>query len=382
MLQNKSRCWIEIDLSKVEKNTDVIQEHIGNTKIMAVVKADAYGHGDIQVASVLQKKGIDFFAVSSVDEAVSLRNGGITQDILILGYTPVEHFHYLWEMNITQCIMSLDYAKMVDDYCKENSIVIKGHVKVDTGMGRIGIPCTSDQYDIEQVKQVFACKYLNCTGVFSHFSVADTYDNPCDDTYTKHQIELYEQVLNDLKISGIDYGLTHLQNSYGALNYPELTYDYARVGILLVGNTSNDQQVLKYDVKLYPSLTWEANVSCVKTVPKGRYIGYGRNYQTTKQTKVVTVTCGYADGLNRQASHKHLEVLIGGKRCEIIGNICMDQFMVDATNVEGVKIGDNVVIVGSDGDETVKIDELSRASNTINNDSFCLLSKRVPRFYK
>lgn len=382
MLQSKSRCWVEIDLKKIVENKKRIQKHLGNQNIMAVVKADAYGHGDVQVANVLAANGIDFFAVSSVDEAVRLREHGIEGNILILGYTPETHFHYLHELDITQCIMSLAYAKQVESYAKQQGVHIKAHVKVDTGMGRIGIPCYDEVYLIEDVKQVYMLEWVQVMGIFSHFSVADTYDNPSDDAYTRHQIELFEQVLSDLRKAGIVYGVTHIQNSYGALNYPTLPYDYARVGILLVGNTSNDAQSLKYDISLLPSLSWKANVSCVKIVPKGTYIGYGRNFQAEREMKIVSVSCGYADGVNRQASHHHLCVLINGQRCEVIGNICMDQFMVDATAVRNVSIGDVVTLVGQDQEETIQIDELSRAANTINNESFCLISKRVPRFYK
>ena len=383
MLESKSRSWVEIDLDKIKNNLKVMRQHIHKKqKIMAVVKADCYGHGDKKVAKVLEAEGVDFFAVSSIDEALNLRSANIKGKILVLGYTPMEHFHYLHEYDVIQCVMSYEFGKSLSDYAKLQKTKIAVHIKVDTGMGRIGIPCQENNYQIDVVKSIYDLDGLSCTGIFSHFSVADTYDRGSDEAYTKHQIHLYQRVLNDLKVEGINYGLTHIQNSYGAINYPELEYDYSRIGILLLGNTSNDSQRLKHEVTLLPSLEWKANVSCVKIVPKGTYIGYGRNCLTSKETKVVSVSCGYADGLNRQASHQHLEVLLHGTRCEIIGNICMDQFMIDASKVENVYTGDTVIIVGSEGKEIIKIDELSRAANTINNESFCLISKRVPRFYK
>jgi len=383
MLQSKSRSWVEIDLQKIKDNYQTMLHHIHkNQKIMAVVKADCYGHGDAIIAKVLEEQGVDYFAVSSIDEALNLRHANIKSKILILGYTPNEHFHYLHEYVITQCVMSYEYAKSLSEYATLQNTQIEVHIKVDTGMGRIGIPCFDNNYQIDIVKSIYDFDGLSCTGIFSHFSVADTYDSESDMIYTNHQIELYERVLKDLRSANITYGLTHIQNSYGAINYPNLDYDYSRVGILLVGSTSNDSQKLKYPVALSPSLEWKANVSCVKTVPENTYIGYGRNYITNKKTKIVTVSCGYADGVNRQASHHHLEVLLHGIRCEIIGNICMDQFMIDATKVANVVSGDVVTIVGSDGNQTIKIDELSRAANTINNESFCLISKRIPRFYK
>lgn len=383
MLQSKSRTWIEVDLNKVIHNTKVVDNLIGKTKIMAVVKANAYGHGDVQIAKLLQDElGIDFFAVSSVDEAVVLREAKITQQILILGYTPIEHFHYLHELDITQCLLSLEYAKKLNEYAKSKNIKINGHIKIDTGMSRIGIPCLDNNYQIDDVLAIYKLDNIQATGIFSHFSVSDSLDKEDDIVYTKHQIELFESVLNDIKSAGYDYGIRHIHNSYGCLNYFDLQYEYARPGIILLGNTSNDQDRLIQPIDLKPSLEWKANITLVKTLKKGSYLSYGRNYQAKKDMKVASLSVGYADGINRNASHHHAHVLIDGKRCEIIGNICMDQCLVDVSEVENVKEGDIATIVGKDKDEVVRIDELSRAANTINNESFTLISKRVPRFYK
>lgn len=383
MLQSKSRTWIEIDLSKVVHNTQVVDKLIGKTKIMAVVKANAYGHGDVQIARLLQDElGIDFFAVSSIDEAIVLREAGITQQILILGYTPMEHFHYLHELNITQCLLSLDYAKKLDVYAKAHDLKISGHIKVDTGMSRLGIPCLDNHYLIEDVLAIYKLKNILATGIFSHFSVSDSLDKEDDIVYTRHQIELFERVLKDIKSAGFDYGVRHIHNSYGCINYFDLQYEYARPGIILLGNTSNDQDRLRQPIDLQPALEWKANVTLVKTLKKGSYLSYGRNYQAKQDMKVASLSVGYADGINRNASHHHAHVLIDGKRCEIIGNICMDQCIVDVSKVENVKEGDIATIVGKDKDEVIRIDELSRAANTINNESFTLISKRVPRFYK
>ncbi len=380
MLQSKKRTWFIIDENKIVKNYHTMKEHLGNTKVMAVVKADAYHHGDVEVSRLLEAEGCDFFAVSSIDEAVRLRQHQIKGNILILGFTPSEHFHYLHEMKLTQCVFSTEFANELQDYAKMHDVIIDVHIKVDTGMGRIGFPCLDDNYHIEEVKQVYNLDHLQVNGVFSHFSVADSFDHEDDEAYTFHQIELYERVLQDLADANLPVAIKHIQNSYGAINYPDLPYDYARVGILLLGNTSDDHQALKVPCQLEPVLTWKAQISCVKDVPAHTYIGYGRNYQTRKPTRVATVACGYADGLNRNASHKGLEVLVQGKRCPIIGNICMDQFMIDATNVD-VHCEDVVTIVGKDGDDMIKIDELSRAANTINNESFTMLTSRVPKFY-
>ena len=383
MLQSKSRTWVEVDLNKIRHNTALIQERIGKTKIMAVVKADCYGHGDVPIARMYQDEmGIDFFAVSSVDEAVHLRENGIVKEILILGYTPEEHFHYLHELKITQCLLSLEYALKLDTYCEENDVTINGHIKVDTGMQRLGIACMLDNYNIEEVAKIYALKHVHATGIFSHYSVSD--DLSCEDNiaYSTMQTKLFNKVLNDLKQRGINVGITHMQNSYGCLNYFDMGYDYARPGIILLGSTSNDEDILAKEIDLQQSLSWKASISLVKTIKKGSTLGYGRNYTALKDVKVATLTVGYADGLNRNASNKNACVLIDGKRCPIIGNICMDQCMVDVSEVENVKEGDEAILTGSSKEEVLKIDELSRKSNTINNETYCLISKRVPRFYK
>lgn len=383
MLQSKSRTWVEIDLNRVKHNTQIINQLIGKTKIMAVVKANAYGHGDVEIAKVLQDDmKIDFFAVSSVDEAVRLREHGINQDILILGYTPSEHFHFLHEYSLTQCLMSLEYANKLDKYAQINACTINAHLKIDTGMGRLGIPCIDKHYCIDEVLAVYALKHIQLTGIFSHFSVADLLECKDDIKYTKHQIELFECVLKAIKEAGYNYGITHIQNSYGCLNYFDLSYDYARPGIILLGATSDDALSIRKEVDLLPALTWKANVSLVKHVKKGQYLGYGRNYRAKRDMKVATLSVGYADGLNRNASHQHAHVLIHGRRCEIIGNICMDQCLVNVSRVENLKEGDVATIVGEDHGAEIRIDELSRCANTINNESFTLISSRVPRFYK
>lgn len=381
MLQSKSRTWVEIDLAKVKANTELVQKLLGKTKIMGVVKANAYGHGDVVIANLLQDLGVDFFAVSSIDEALKLRQNGITQNILILGYTPVEHFHYLLEENITQCVMSYEYAQKLADFAKKHNGSINGHIKLDTGMGRLGIQIKDDNYQIDEVKKCYKLDGLNITGIFSHFSVSDSIVDEDDKAYTDHQITLFDKALADLRASDINVGLTHMQNSYGCVNYDDLTYDYARPGIILLGNLSNDQDILKYNIDLKPSLSWKANISLVKKVTKGTNISYGRHFVADKDMKVATVSCGYADGLNRNASNKHMEVLVAGKRCEVLGNICMDQFIIDVTNVDDVAEGDIVTIVGEDNGECIQIDEQSRLANTINNESFTKISNRVPRFY-
>lgn len=382
MLENESRAWLEIDLSKIQHNVDEIHKLIpSTTKIMGIVKANAYGHGDVAVAKALQKAGVDFFGVSSVDEGIHLRENGIEDPILILGYTPPRHFHFVIEYHLIQTFLSLDYARKCEQYCKENDVIMHGHVKIDTGMSRIGTICQEHEYHIDDVKAIYALPHLSCEGIFSHFSVSD-YLDPDNIAFTKGQIKNFDRVIADLEADGINVGLKHLQNSYGIMNYPELKYDYVRPGLLFLGATCDDTIETNTHPDFWPIMSLKANVSLVKTIQPGVSVSYGRHYKSTKPTKVATLSIGYADGYPRSVSNKGAEVLIHGQRAKIIGNICMDQMMIDVTDIPNVQEGDVVTLFGQDGDTVLLIDELTRLAKTINNETFCFFSARVPRIYK
>lgn len=382
MLMSQSRAWLEIDLTKIEHNVEEIRKLIPSTsKIMAIVKANAYGHGDVECAKELRKCGVDFFGVSSVDEALNLRNAGIMEPILILGYTPPMHFHYIIEHNLTQTFISYEYAKKANEWCKEHNVYMHGHVKVDTGMSRIGIITQEHDYRIDDVKAVYKMSNLIVDGIFSHFSVSDGLDED-NKKYTKKQIVMFNRVLEDLKQSGINPGIKHLQNSYGILNYPDLEYDYVRPGLLFMGSTSDYQIETVTHPDFIPIMQLKANVSMVKTIQPNVCVSYGRHFTSQKTMKVATVSIGYADGYPRNVSNKGAQVLLHGKRATIIGNICMDQMMIDVTDIDNVQEGDVVTLFGYDGNESLPIDELTRLAGTINNETFCFISSRVPRIYK
>lgn len=382
MLMSNSRCWAEIDLSKIQHNVKEIRKMIpSSTKIMAIVKANAYGHGDIEVAKELQKQGVDFFGVSSVDEAIVLRHAGIRENILILGYTPLEHFHYLHELDILQTLLSKQYALELSEYCVKNKVEIRAHIKVDTGMSRLGVQCKEERWEIEDVLTMYRLPNIMVEGIFSHFSVSDSFDVNADREFTQKQIALYNRVLAEVKAQGIDTGITHLQNSYGIINYPELSYDYVRPGLLYLGVTSDDAIITKQKPDFQPIMTWLCNVSYVKTIEAGSCVSYGRHFTAEKTMKVATLSCGYADGYPRSVSNLGKTVLIHGKKAPIIGNVCMDQMMIDVSNIPDVKEGDRVILFGYDGDSILSVDELSRMCKTINNDMLCRVSARVPRIY-
>lgn len=383
MISCNSRAWAEIDLSLVQHNIDEIQKLIPErTKIMAIVKANSYGHGDVMMSKELEACGVDFFGVSSIDEAMNLRENSIESTILVLGYTPIEHFHQIMKHHIIQTVLSYDYAIKLDAYAKSQNAIMDVHIKVDTGMSRIGIRCTDEEYHIEDIKKVFSLKNLHVAGIFSHFSVSDSLDNQDDLTFTSHQIELYNRVLQDLKDANLDYGTTHLQNSYGILNYPNLAYDYVRPGLLFLGSTSDDAIAINTHPDFKPIMSLKANVTLVKYVEAGATISYGRHYRCDKKMKVATLSIGYADGIPRNISNKGAYVLIKGKKAPLLGNVCMDQIIIDVSDIPDVQEGDVATIFGSDHDSILSIDTLSRLSGTINNESFCRISARVPRIYK
>ena len=382
MLMSKTRAWVEIDLSLIRHNVEEIQKLLpSKTKIMAIVKANAYGHGDVACAKELVSCGIDFFGVSSIDEAITLREAGIQQPILILGYTPPVHFHHVIEYDLIQTFLSLDYALKADAWCKENNVKMRGHVKIDTGMSRLGILAFEHDYHIDEVKAVYGLENLQVEGIFSHFSVSDELDAD-NKAYTSKQIEMFTRVLDDLKASGIHPGITHLQNSYGILNYPELEFDYVRPGLLYLGATSDDAVETITHPDFIPIMQLKANVSLVKTIQPNVSVSYGRHYRSDSLRKVATVSIGYADGYPRSVSNKGAQVLIHGQRATIIGNVCMDQMMIDVTGIDDVKEGDIVTLFGVDGNEKLPIDELTRLAKTINNETFCWITSRVPRIYK
>lgn len=381
MLESYSRCWAEVDYEAIAHNVNEVQKLIGNTKIMGIVKANAYGHGDVACAKALQEAGIDFFGVSSVDEAIRLREAGIDEAILILGYTPPMHFHYLHEMNIVQSLVSLDYAFKLNEYAKQNNVIIRAHCKIDTGMNRTGIIYQSQEKKFDEIEKAYSLSNVKVEGIFSHFPVSDELDTD-NKTFTQLQIELFREVISKLEEKGIKPGLRHIQNSYGILNYGDLGFDYCRPGLLYMGVTSDDSVGILSNPDFKPILSLYANVSLVKWIHAGQTVSYGRHFEATKDTKVATMSIGYADGLPRFASNKELKVIVNGHLCPIIGNICMDQCMIDVTEVESVQEGDIVCLVGQKDGLVVTIDEISRKANTINNETLSCITSRVPRLKK
>lgn len=376
MEKYRKRTWCEIDLNALKYNLDTIKS-ITDKKVIAVVKANAYGHGDVEISTELQNLGIDYFAVSNIDEAIKLRENGITGNILILGYTPIEEAELLSKYDIIQAILGYDYAINLDKSLKEKNCTARVHLAIDTGMNRIGFIQNNSHDTLEDIKLVYKLKNLKIEGIFTHLCVADSFRQDNVD-FTEYQMNNLDTIVQELQKSGYDCGLVHAQNSAGLTNLKKEQYGAVRAGIILYGLNPSDD--VRKDIIYKPIMTLKSVVSLVKNISVGDTVGYGRTFKADKTIRVATVTAGYADGYSRLLSNKG-EVLIHGTRCKIIGNICMDQFMVDISNVDNVKSGDIVTLVGKDGNEEITLDELANIIGTINYELACNINLRASRVY-
>lgn len=374
------RTWAEIDLDALKYNIDNIKASLkGKHLLMGIVKADAYGHGDGIIAKKLAENGFDWFGVSNVEEGISLRKQGITQPILILGYTPVECAKMLSDEKITQAIISLDYAKALNAEAEKAGVVVDGHIKLDTGMTRVGFQCDDDNFQksLESITEVFSFKNIHITGTFTHHAVADTYSGDCPQ-FTEMQFDRFQRMIKACQQKGLNMGICHCANSATTISYPEKQLDMVRSGIITYGMLPSDECEGRIDLK--PLMTLKTSIALVKKVEAGAQISYGRTYTADKERLIATVPIGYADGYNRNLSNRAC-MLVHGKRAPIVGRVCMDQLMIDVTDIPDVKMGDEVVVFGKQGDAVLPIEELANMLNTINYEIPCVITKRVPRVY-
>lgn len=367
---NFDNTYVKIDLDAIEANIDAVHSRTG-VKVMAVVKADAYGHGAVQVARLLEKK-CSFFGVSSVLEAMELRHAGIYKPILILGHTPVAAFSMLVQAEVRPTIYTFEDAQALSQEAQRQNKPTAFHFAVDTGMSRIGFQVTEEDADV--CARIAGLPYLIPEGIFSHFATADC----ADLSRSAAQNALFVRFCTMLEQRGVHLEIRHLDNSAGIMNF-RYNFDMVRSGIVTYGMyPSSEVDPEKLHIK--PALQWLSRVTHVKTLPAGREISYGGTYVTTRQTRVATIPVGYADGYRRSLSGKFY-VLIRGQRAPILGRICMDQMMVDVTHIPDVQPNDRVTLVGSDGSETITMESLAEAADTFNYEMVCGISRRVPRVY-
>lgn len=371
------RTWATIDLDLLEHNfAQLCKSKPEGTKVLGVVKADAYGHGAVPMAHTLVKLGADYLAVATVEEAVQLRRGEIKTPILVFGYTPASYAETMVFMDITQEVHSLEYAKELDEALKKTNYKLNIHLQLDTGMTRIGLN-TEDISFVEQLKTLQELSHLHMEGVFTHFSVADCGAED-DVAFTKMQYERFISALDTMNSLGMKPELCHCSNSAATVLYPDFALDMIRPGILIYGVHPSEATKDKIDVK--PIMTVQSVISQIWDVKEGAAISYGRTFVAPKDFKMAVVQIGYADGLPRALSNCG-SVLIHGKRAPIVGTICMDMCMVDITHVPNASMGDVVTVIGTDGDETISVDELASLAGTNSYEILCGISKRVPRIY-
>ena len=367
---NYDNTRVKIDLDIIQKNFDAVRAKAG-VPVMAIVKADAYGHGAIQVARLLQEK-CAFFGVSSMLEAMELRQAGLTTPILILGHTPTRAFPTAIREGIRPAIFHYEDALALSEAAQQLGIPAPFHFAVDTGMSRIGFQATAEDADV--CARIAALPGLQPEGLFSHFATADC----ADLSRSMAQAKLFDAFDAMLKDRGVEIPIRHLDNSAGLMNFP-CHYEMVRSGIVTYGMYPSGE-VDPALLSLEPALQWVSRVTHVKTLPPGREISYGGTYVTTRPTVVATVPVGYADGYRRSLSGK-FHVLIQGKKAPILGRICMDQMMVDVTDIPGVQVEDRVVLVGRYDDEVITMEEISAAADSFNYEFVCGISRRVPRIY-
>ena len=367
---NFDNTYVKIDLDVIEANFNAIREKAG-VDVMAVVKADAYGHGAIQVTRLLQDK-CAFFGVSSILEAMELRRAGLYNPILILGHTPVSAFPVLVQAEIRPTIYHYDAALALSKAAQQQGKAAAFHIAVDTGMSRIGFQATEADADI--CAEIAKLPGLHLEGLFSHFATAD-----CADLSRSHaQAEKFDQFYEMLKARGVEVPVRHLDNSAGLMNF-DRHYHMVRSGIVTYGMYPSDEVNVK-DLSIRPALQWLSRITHLKTLPAGREISYGGTFVTTRETRVATVPVGYADGYRRSLSGKFY-VLIRGKKAPILGRVCMDQMMVDVTDIPDVALLDRVVLVGRSGDEEITMEQIAAAADSFNYEFVCGISRRVPRIY-
>lgn len=367
------RVYAEINLDAIVKNVDNLMALTKeNTGALAVVKADGYGHGDVAVAKAVAQK-VTGYAVATLDEAVNLRENGVKKPILVLGYVDPYEFDILVSHEITATVFDVETAQLLADAARVQKKQAHCHIKVDTGMRRIGLE--PDENGIVIVKQITALKELSADGIFTHFAASDETDK----TSAEHQFKLFTDFTGRLEKEGIHFTYRHCANSAAVIDMPQVDLDMVRLGIAMYGMYPSDE-VKKEKVELFPALDLKSHITMVKEIPAGEKVSYGGTFTTTRTTKLATVSVGYGDGYPRALSSKGY-VLVRGQKAPIVGRVCMDQMMVDVTDIENVTRADIVTLIGKDGDAEITVEEIAALAGTFNYEFVCDLGKRIPRSY-
>lgn len=369
-LYRKGRAWIELNKENLFWNVEQFRKILPDQcRIMPAVKANAYGHGSVEVAGMLQEAGITDFCVATLTEGIELRRAGISGEILILGYTHPALLEEVARFDLTQTVVDSDYADELQTYGGQ----IKVHIGVDTGMHRLG-----ERFEqIDEIRAMWNIPNLRITGIYSHLCVADS-NTRLDKEFTLRQIRSFQTLLSQLKESGLQKGKAHLLGSYGVLNYPEYCYDYARIGIALYGILSSLEDTTRLQPRLRPVLSLKTRIESVRDLEKGEGAGYGLAYTAGCKARIAALSVGYADGVSRSLSNTGW-VLIGGQKAPVIGRICMDQMLVDVTGISCAVPGEEAVLIGKSGGEEISAPLFASWTNTISNEVLSRLGSRLER---
>ncbi|MBR1597842.1 MAG: alanine racemase [Lachnospiraceae bacterium] len=371
------RVEADIDLSAIRRNIETMKGCIPDgKKLLAVIKANAYGHGSIQVANALDDLA-DYYGVACIDEAIELRNADIVKPILILGYTNESQFNDIVKYDITQTIYSYEQAKALSDAAGRIGKRAKLHIKLDTGMNRIGFKCTKECFDdsLAEIVKISKLPNLDMEGIFTHYFKADSVDK----TSARKQLSKYTNMIDRLSKAGVHFAIRHISNSAGIMEMPNDTYDMVRSGISTYGLYPSEEMDKEACV-LYPAMSFKSHITHLKMVKAGETVGYGGTYTLPCDKMIATVGVGYADGYPRALSNKG-RVLVRGEYAPIVGRVCMDQIMIDVSDIDGVNAGDEVVLFGSQGDKCIPVEEPADMSSSFNYEFVCDINRRVPRVF-
>lgn len=366
--------WVEVNLSNLDANIKNIIKKSKADEVIGVIKADAYGHGSVRVAEVLRENGIKTFAIATLQEAITLREAGAKEEIIMLGLTPDMYADVLLKYDITPVVCHLSNAEAISNEAVKAGKTVSALIAVDSGMGRIGY-LTDDESAVEEIKKISKLPNFKIKGIFSHMATADAYDKSFAKLQEYRYMEFYDKLLS----AGVDIPFRTLANSASIMEIPSIHYDAVRPGIILYGCYPSGE-VDKSELELKPVMSVKANIIHLKDVPVGFSTGYGRKFIAKRPSKIATLALGYADGYPRPYS-QFAKVIVNGVMAHIAGNICMDQCMVDVTDVPNVKIGDEVIIMGSDGNNTILADDIAEATGTINYEITCAFGQRLPKVY-
>lgn len=374
-MKTYSRVYAKIDLDAIAYNMEQMKQNIRpETKVMAVIKADGYGHGAVQIAEMMERWNYIWgFAVATLDEAVVLRTEGIQKPILVLGCVFPDQYMEMLKHEIRMNIYTEEMAESISRMAAREGKTAYMHIKLDTGMSRLGFGI--NEQSAETIKRISKMPNVNMEGIFTHFTKADEKDK----SFTKKQIQEFVWMTERLKEKNVRFTYEHCSNSAGIIDVPEANFDIVRAGISTYGLYPSEE-VDKTNVKLKPALALKSHVAFVKEIESGTPVSYGGTFVAKEKMKIATIPVGYADGYPRSLSNKGY-VLISGKKAPILGRVCMDQFMVDVTQIEGVSFGDKVTMIGKDGNEILPVEVLSELSGRFNYEFVCDLGKRIPRVY-